>query len=165
MGFLGNVNESTLEFEWRRPVGGLDWLRLLLRLVLGGVFLFLGLQKAIDPVAFLKALREYDFTSTPWLLNSVAALLPWVEVVFGSLLILGVWVRATSILLAILVVSFSVVIADRAFAIYEAQSLAFCAIQFDCGCGTGVVYVCRKLAENGLLGIGAIVLTLTRPGN
>ncbi len=146
-------------------MGWLDWLRVLLRLGLGGIFLYLGVQKAIDPVAFLKVLREYDLTAKPWLLNGVAAFLPWVEVFCGLLLIAGIGVRGTSALLAILLLAFSVIVTDRALAVYETQSLAFCAIQFDCGCGSGAVHVCRKLAENAALSVVAIGLTVTRPRN
>jgi hypothetical protein len=39
----------------------------------------------------------------------------------------------------------------RALAIADAQHLAFCLVKFDCGCGSGEVFICRKLTENTLL--------------
>jgi len=50
------------------------------RWLLGGVFLYMGLSKALDPVDFLKLLRQYDLTQSSLLLNSIAAALPWFEV-------------------------------------------------------------------------------------
>jgi hypothetical protein len=38
----------------------------------------------------------------------------------------------------------------RALAIQSAQAIPFCAVKFDCGCGTGEVFICRKLLENFL---------------
>src|SRR6185503_19088261 len=51
----------------------LRWVRLAARVVLGGVFLYLGLTKALDPVGFLKLLRQFDLLPGPLLLNTVAA--------------------------------------------------------------------------------------------
>ena len=34
---------------------------------------------------------------------------------------------------------------------HAGSDLPFCAIKFDCGCGTGEILICRKLAENTLL--------------
>ena len=36
---------------------------------------------------------------------------------------------------------------------------SFCSVNFDCGCGTGVVFVCDKLAENcGLLLLSVVAI-------
>ncbi len=128
------------------------------RWVLGGLFLVMGLSKALDPVAFLKLVREYEVLSSPYLLNFVAATVPWFEVICGLLLILGVAVRGTSLLLAGLLISFTALIWWRALGLQEAGHLPFCNIQFDCGCGSGPVLVCRKLAENaGLVALALFI--------
>jgi hypothetical protein len=38
----------------------------------------------------------------------------------------------------------------RALAIESAQAIPFCMVKFDCGCGNGEVFICRKLLENFL---------------
>lgn len=137
---------------------------LLVRWLLGGLFLYLGLQKGLAPVEFLKLIREYDLVQTPWLLNSIAALLPWFEVFCGLLLLTGVAVRGTALLLVAMLVPFTLAILRRALEVQTAQDIAFCAIKFDCGCGTGEVLICRKLAENLLLIGLALWLAVTRHG-
>jgi uncharacterized membrane protein YphA (DoxX/SURF4 family) len=134
------------------------------RWVLGGVFVYMGAQKIADPVGFLKAVRQFGVVAdtSPALLNQLAALLPWVEVWCGLLLLTGVAVRGTALSLLALLVVFTWAITLRARDIHSAEGTAFCAIAFDCGCGGGIVNVCRKLAENtGLVLLGLLVL-LTR---
>ncbi|GMV97803.1 MAG: hypothetical protein AMXMBFR83_21580 [Phycisphaerae bacterium] len=138
---------------------------LLARLVLGGLFIYMGQAKAHDPGAFLKQINEYhlfaseSFTS----MNLVAAVLPWLEIYCGALLILGVAVRGTSLLVLIMLAAFSAAVGMRAGSIYQAGQLAFCAIKFDCGCGGGEVYICRKLLENAGLLLLSIYLLWSRP--
>ena len=118
---------------------------------LGALFIYMGLNKALDPVAFLKLLRQYDLTQTPLLLNSIAAALPWFEVFCGLLLLLGVAVRGTALTLLLLLAPFTALVLHRALALHSALDIPFCAVKFDCGCGEGAVFICRKLAENALL--------------
>lgn len=132
------------------------------RLLLGGLFLYMGLQKGLHPVEFLKQVRAYHVLTTPWMLNGVAAVLPWFEVICGFLLLLGVAVRGTALLVLLMLIPFTGMILRRALAIQEAKHLAFCAIQFDCGCGSGEVLVCRKLLENGCLILLALWLVWRR---
>ena len=131
---------------------------LLARLVVGGAFIVLGILKWRDPVAFLKALREYDMfpPAHPWLMNAAAAALPGAEITCGLLLLLGVAVRGTALFLLGLLLVFTVAIAARASALADEESLALCAVAFDCGCGSGVQNACRKLSEN----VGLILLCL-----
>jgi uncharacterized membrane protein YphA (DoxX/SURF4 family) len=137
------------------------WLALLARLVLGGVFLGLGLMKAADPVAFLKAVRQFGVVAetSPLLLNGMAALLPWLEIWCGLLLVAGVGVRGAALVQLVLLIVFTAAIGSRGLDVQQAEGLPFCAIAFDCGCGTGVVNVCSKLLQNvGLMALSLIVL-------
>jgi uncharacterized membrane protein YphA (DoxX/SURF4 family) len=132
-----------------------DWNRIALNLsavlarwVLGAVFLYTGLSKALHPVDFLKLVRQYDLVQNSWLLNSIAAALPWFETFCGLLLLAGVVVRGTAVILVLLLVPFTVLVFHRALAIQSALAIPFCMVKFDCGCGTGAVFICRKLVEN-----------------
>jgi uncharacterized membrane protein YphA (DoxX/SURF4 family) len=138
------------------------WLLFALRWLVGGYFLYSGLAKALEPAEFLKLLRLYELTSEPLALNLVAAALPWFELYCGLLLVLGVAVRGTALVALLLLVPFTVVVLDHALGIHTATGLAFCAIRFDCGCGTGEVAICRKLAENGMLMAMATALVIGR---
>lgn len=128
-----------------------SFVALLIRWIIGVLFIYMGASKALDPVAFLKLVHQYNLTENYWLLNVVAATLPWFEVFCGLLLFLGIAVRGTALTLILLLVPFTWVVLQRALAIQSAQHLAFCAIKFDCGCGNGEVFICRKLLENAVL--------------
>jgi uncharacterized membrane protein YphA (DoxX/SURF4 family) len=121
------------------------------RWLVGGLFIYMGLNKALHPVEFLKLARQYELVSNPYLLNGIAAGLPWFEVFCGLLLVAGVAVRGAALMLALMLVPFSLVVLDRALGIAATQGIPFCSVKFDCGCGTGEVVICRKLAENTLL--------------
>lgn len=130
---------------------------MLARWFLGGVFVFLGLSKALHPVEFLKLIREYDAVHAPWLLNSIAAALPWFEVVCGALLLAGIAVRGSALIVTGFLAVFTWMVLRRALALHS--GIPFCAIKFDCGCGAGEVLICRKLAENaGLILLSAWIL-------
>ena len=134
----------------------------LARCCLGALFVYMGMNKALNPVDFLKLLRQYDLTQTPLLLNSIAATLPWFEVFCGLLLLLGVAVRGAALTMLVMLVPFTALVLRRALALHSALDIPFCAVKFDCGCGGGAEFICRKLAENALLTLLAIWLLAGR---
>lgn len=144
------------------PLRATDLLAAAARWLLAAVFLYLGTTKALHPEEFLKLVRQYDLTGQPLALNFVAATLPWFEMLCGLLLLSGVAVRGTALLVLAMLVPFTVLILLRAQALGTAGGLPFCAIAFDCGCGTGEVNVCRKLAENAVLAGLAAGLAFSR---
>src|SRR5438094_10194429 len=87
---------------------------LLARCLLGAVFIYMGLNKALHPVEFLKLVRQYNVTDHYLLLNLVASALPWFEIFCGLLLVLGIAVRGTALLLVAMLVPFTIVIVQRA---------------------------------------------------
>ena len=128
-----------------------DTAAFVIRVFIGGMFIYLGWTKTLDPVTFLKSIREFDILQAPWQMNVVAAWLPWFEVWCGLLLMLGVAIRACAFSLGALLVAFTSMVSWRALDLYSAGGIAFCDIQFDCGCGTGEVIVCHKLVQNVVL--------------
>ena len=140
---------NTSQSSWSRTAA--DTFAMLARWLLGAVFLYMGLNKALHPVEFLKLVREYDLVQSSLLLNSIAAALPWFEIFCGLLLLAGVAVRGTAVMLIVMLAPFTVLVFRRALAMQSALAIPFCAVKFDCGCGTGEVLICRKLVENGLL--------------
>jgi uncharacterized membrane protein YphA (DoxX/SURF4 family) len=124
------------------------------RWLLGGLFVYMGASKAAHPEEFLKLVRQYDLTSNYFLLNAVASALPWFEIYCGVLLLAGIAVRGVSLALGIILIAFTWAVWQRALTVEAARSIPFCAVKFDCGCGTGEVYICQKLPEN----VGLILL-------
>jgi uncharacterized membrane protein YphA (DoxX/SURF4 family) len=134
----------------RRP----SWFSFWVRLAVGGFFIYTGAMKALEPGEFLKVVRAYELTEMSLALNMVAATLPWFEIFCGLLLVLGLGVRGTALLMLLLLTPMT------ALVLQEASALAFCAVRFDCGCGTGPVGICWKLAENGLLIVSGLWLAV-----
>ena len=132
---------------------------LLTRLILGGLFVWMGAVKIAEPVDFLKLMRQYqllDETSAYVALNLVAVILPWAETLCGAVLILGIAVRGAGVISAGMLAFFTPMILKRGLELYHTGSVSFCEVNFDCGCGAGVVYLCSKLVEN----CGLLLLTL-----
>jgi len=131
---------------------------LVARLVLAVLFLKMGLSKMLDPIDFLKLVREYHMLpeTPPCFLNLTAVVLPALEVVCALVLLVGLSVRGAAVTLLGMLVVFTGAIFLRSLDIHAQGGIAYCAIQFDCGCGTGPVYICRKLLENG----GLLALSL-----
>lgn len=128
-----------------------DFATVLARWCMGALFIYMGLNKAVHPVDFLKLVRQYDLVTDSFLLNCIASMLPWFEVFCGLLLITGIAVRGAALMLVLMLVPFTLLVLKRALAIAGAQGLAFCAVKFDCGCGAGEVFICYKLVENSIL--------------
>jgi uncharacterized membrane protein YphA (DoxX/SURF4 family) len=135
--------------SWKRAA--VNMFTVLARWLLGAAFLYLGLNKALHPVDFLKLMQQYDLTQNALFLNSIAAGLPWFEVFCGLLLLLGIAVRGTALTLLLMLVPFTILVWHQALLLQVAQAIPFCAVKFDCGCGTGEEFICRKLLENFLL--------------
>jgi len=138
---------------------------LIVRLVLGVVMILYAAPKIADPGAFLKEIENYKIfpTQPPQLLNLTAVGLPWVEMLGGIALIVGVFRRGSATLFAILLISFTVAIAFRTSAeMKKTPEKTLCQIKFDCGCGGGPVYICPKLAMNVGLILLAIYAMLSR---
>jgi uncharacterized membrane protein YphA (DoxX/SURF4 family) len=135
--------------SWKRAA--VNIFTVLVRWLLGATFLYLGLHKALHPVDFLKLVQQYDITQNALFLNCIAAGLPWFEVFCGLLLLAGVAVRGTALTLLLMLVPFTLLVFRRALLLQAAQAIPFCAVKFDCGCGTGEEFICRKLLENFLL--------------
>ena len=78
----------------------------------------MGLNKALPhPEYFLKLVRQYDMVTSPLLLNSIGAALPWFEVFCGLLLLFGVAVRGSALMLVAMLVPFTLIVLKRALAI------------------------------------------------
>jgi uncharacterized membrane protein YphA (DoxX/SURF4 family) len=135
----------------------LNIVALLARWFLGGIFIYMGLVKALDPVTFLKLVREYEMVGNSVVLNSIASVLPWFEVFCGVLLLTGIAVRGAAVVLLGMLIPFTLIVLKRALAIASAEGILFCAVKFNCGCGTGDVLICQKLIENSGLMLLALL--------
>jgi putative oxidoreductase len=82
-------------------------LLLVLRVVLGGLFVYAGAVKIADPLGFAEDIRNYRLVGQT-LSFAVALVLPWLEVLAGAFLIAGVWKRGAALAITVLLVFFVV---------------------------------------------------------
>lgn len=140
---------------------------LLARLFVGGMFAYLSYQKLIGVPEFLKQLHGYQFfpTTPPELINTIAIVVPWLEMLCAAALVLGIFIRGSAATIIAMLLFFYPLLILRALGLLHDPSqhfASFCDVKFDCGCGTGVVYICPKLAENTALLLGALIALLSR---
>jgi uncharacterized membrane protein YphA (DoxX/SURF4 family) len=75
------------------------------QIVLGAVFVAAALPKIADPPAFAHMIYNYRLMPGA-LVNGLALVMPWIELVAGIFLILGVWRREAALVAALLLVVF-----------------------------------------------------------
>jgi uncharacterized membrane protein YphA (DoxX/SURF4 family) len=77
----------------------------LLRLIVGGVFIWAGVLKIADPLGFAQSIKNYQVVPSGLALI-IAVVLPWVEVLSGAFLIIGVFKRSSALLISLLLIGF-----------------------------------------------------------
>jgi len=101
----------------------LRWFGLIARVVLGGVWLWAGLAKLPHPDTSVSAVRAYQLLPAG-LAETVGHVLPMLEVVLGACLVVGLLVRFSGALSALLLVAFLI----------GMVSVWSRGIEIDCGC-------------------------------
>lgn len=86
---------------------GHRWLGLIARLYLGGLFIWASLHKIQHPEAFAIDVATYQLLPLS-VLNLFSLTVPWLELVVGILLVIGLRVRVGGLLASLLMVSFMV---------------------------------------------------------
>ncbi len=99
------------------------WVGVFARLVVGGVWLYAGAVKLPHPDASVSAVRSYQLVPTD-LAETVGHVLPMLEVVVGGCLVLGLLVRFTGLMSALMQLAFVIGII----------SVWSRGIAIDCGC-------------------------------
>lgn len=102
---------------------GHAWIGLALRLYLGGVFLVACYHKILFPAQFALDVATYRILPLQ-LINLQAIVLPWVELLAGVMLILGLRTRAAALLVNGMMVMFIVALS---MALYKGLDMS-------CGC-------------------------------
>lgn len=137
---------------------GHRWLALAARVYLGFVFIVACWHKILAPGTFALDVATYQFLPL-WAINFFALVLPWVELLAGILLVIGVRVRAAALLVVLMMASFIVALV---WALHLGLDMA-------CGCFASQAATeddpisWKTLARDGLwLALGAYVLAFDR---
>jgi uncharacterized membrane protein YphA (DoxX/SURF4 family) len=103
-----------------------QWIGLLARLVVGGVWIVAGVLKLPDPAESVRAVRAYQLLPEA-VVPTVGHALPIVEIVVGGCLVLGLLTRGAAVVSMVLFAAFI-------FGISSAWSKG---LQIECGCFGG----------------------------
>jgi uncharacterized membrane protein YphA (DoxX/SURF4 family) len=99
------------------------WLTIRVQIALGLIFVAAALPKIVDPPSFAHMI--YNYKLVPWaLINPMALIMPWIELLCGLALILGIWKGTARTIIGILLLTFI-----AAISINLARGNAI-----DCGC-------------------------------
>ncbi|MFL3013913.1 MAG: MauE/DoxX family redox-associated membrane protein [Candidatus Neomarinimicrobiota bacterium] len=126
---------------------------MIVRVLLGAVFLWASFDKIMDPSKFARDISNYHIIPFG-LENIIAIILPWLEFFIGSGLILGLFVDGAVLLSGFLLIAFNVLIAQAMFRGFN----------IDCGCGLkeGQLVGVEKLLENFVFFGGAYLVYLRK---
>src|SRR2546422_3976141 len=93
------------------------------RLVLGTIFIIASIDKIAAPDAFAASVQAYHLAPYA-LVNLIALVLPWIELLCGTFLIAGVYVRGSSLMVSLLLGMFVIAMI----------SALMRHLNIDCGC-------------------------------
>ena len=121
----------------------------LFRIIIGIVFVYASIDKIIDPAKFARNISNYHIVPFG-LENIIAIILPWLELLIGMGLILGLYVDGGTFISAILLIIFNLLVMQAMIRGYN----------IECGCGLkeGQMVGYGKLIENFLLLVGCFVI-------
>ncbi len=131
---------------------------LLIRVFLGGLFVIASLDKISDPAAFVTSILNYKIVG-PTLAMVIATILPSLELLCGLSLILGLYPRASALLITFILVGFTILII----------SALLRGLDISCGCFTQDPNVSKighiKILENaGMIMLGVWLLFVQNYG-
>ena len=90
------------------------WLTIRVQLALGAIFVIAAIPKIADPPSFAHMIYNYRLVPAS-LINISALVMPWVELLAGLALILGVWKAAARNLIGIMLAIFIIAISINLF--------------------------------------------------
>jgi putative oxidoreductase len=129
---------------------------LIARYILGLVFVIASVEKITIPELFAANIQAYQVMPMA-VINLIALVIPWLELICGIFLLGGVFVRTSSLLLSMLLGMFILLITHAILR----------GLKIDCGCfGTShasLVGWMRVLEDIGLFIVGMYIFYVTAP--
>jgi len=83
------------------------YLALILRLYIGGLFIYASMYKIRYPELFAYTIATYNMAPY-WAIDMLAFVLPWVEFVSGVLLFVGIRARFAAVIIGLLLIVFTI---------------------------------------------------------
>jgi putative oxidoreductase len=107
----------------RQSIKNNSWVELAARWILGLTFIYASYHKIISPADFAKIVYGYDIFPEMFI-NLIAIVIPFLELIAGFALIVGIYPRSAAIIINGLLLAFITVLAINLIRGYE----------FNCGC-------------------------------
>ena len=129
------------------------YIDVLIRFIIGAIFIWASYDKIIDPGKFAREISNYRIIPFG-LENIIAITLPWIELFIGFGLIAGLYINANSFIAGVLLLLFNILV-------FQAMVRGF---NIECGCGLkeGQMVGYGKLFENFLLLAGCVFVLKTK---
>jgi uncharacterized membrane protein YphA (DoxX/SURF4 family) len=121
------------------------WLTIRVQIALGAIFVVAALPKLADPPSFAHMIYNYRILPAG-LINISALAMPWVELLSGLALILGIWTRPARWIITLLLITFMIAIG---FNLLRGNAI-------DCGCFD--VSAAGKTHDERLRDMGLVLL-------
>ncbi len=126
-----------------------DYLTLLFRLVVGITFIWASVYKIIEPGDFAKSIWFYHLVPGN-IINLSAIILPWLELLCGVCIILGIFYRGSIVWINVMMVVFIIAL----------TSAVIRGLDIDCGCFKAAKSSGGSTLNSLLLDLGLIILTI-----
>jgi uncharacterized membrane protein YphA (DoxX/SURF4 family) len=120
------------------------WPALVCRVFLGGLFLFAGYLKLRDVQLFANAVAGFKILPQSLIAFSAYAL-PWVEIVMGLCLLVGIWTRAAATMTVLLLITFIAAVLSVVFRGLDTKCSCFGKVEWPCVGEVGYCQVFRNL--------------------
>lgn len=145
---------ATIAASKVRPLG---WLVLPCRVILGGLFVFAGIMKLLNPQLFQQAIAAFKVPGLPSHLEILLTfVVPWCEIAAGSFLLLGVWTRSAALMLSTLLLGFiGLVVSVLLRPNMDVHCSCFGKFEIPC---SGPVGPCHLIRNCVLLALGLVVV-------
>ncbi len=135
------------------------YVSLVSRLVLGGVFLYAGASKVLNPGGLATSIRSYGLSLPEWFVTLSAYSLPLLEVLLGAYLVAGLFTRTAAWTASFFMILFTLALLQGVLR----------GLEIDCGCfgssssGEASSLWVDVLRDLGLLALG-LQLAFNPPG-
>jgi uncharacterized membrane protein YphA (DoxX/SURF4 family) len=127
------------------------WVVLAIRIVIGGIFIYASINKILNPDAFARIIHNYRLFP-PSLINIIAIVIPWIEIISGALLIIGWKYKAANLIIGGMLATFII-----ALAISYIRG-----ININCGCFSTTAStksdLLMRIFEDVLMVIGCLII-------
>jgi len=118
------ISGRKIKIKTMRDLLSNKYVQFILRIVLGGIFIYVAFNKMVNPEEFAKAIKNYEMLPLQ-LINIMAIILPYIEFFAGLFLLIGFYKKGSSAIVILSLVMF----------IIGLTSAYARGLNIDCGCG------------------------------